>query len=66
MLYVLLYFSPVTLHEQKSIMREIVDKHFCDNWVVPVYMGSLVDLSIEWDRYRAAKDALGIDTLQVK
>ena len=50
MLYVLLYFSPATLHEAKSTMREIVDKHFCDNWVVPVYMGLLVDLSLEWDR----------------
>lgn len=65
MLYVLLFFSPATLHEAKSTMREIVDKHFCDNWVVPVYMGLLVDLSVEWDRYKAARDALHIDTLQV-
>ena len=34
MLYVVLYFSPRTLAEEKKEMREIVDKHFSDNWVV--------------------------------
>ena len=34
MLYVILYFSPRTLAEEKKEMREIVDKHFSDNWVV--------------------------------
>ena len=33
MLYVILYFSPSTLHSQQAQMREIVDKHFPDNWV---------------------------------
>ena len=33
MLYVILYFSPTTLHHQEAQMREIVDKHFPDNWV---------------------------------
>ena len=33
MLYVILYFSPATLHHQEAQMREIVDKHFPDNWV---------------------------------
>jgi WASH complex subunit strumpellin len=65
MIYVILYFSPKTLIEGKSLMREIVDKHFSDNWVVPVYMGVTADLSVEWDRYKAAKDALALDTLQV-
>jgi WASH complex subunit strumpellin len=63
MLYVALYFSPKTLHEAKPVMREIVDKHFSDSWVLPLYMGSLVDLSVEWERYRAAKEALAMDTL---
>ena len=65
MLYVILYFSPRTLHEAKPAMREIVDKHFSDNWVVPVYMGVTADLSVEWERYRAAKEALAMDTLVV-
>jgi WASH complex subunit strumpellin len=34
LLYVILYFSPKTLADEKKEMREIVDKHFSDNWVV--------------------------------
>ena len=33
MLYVILYFAPQILHNQQAQMREIVDKHFPDNWV---------------------------------
>ena len=33
MLYVILYFAPQILHAQQAQMREIVDKHFPDNWV---------------------------------
>lgn len=33
MLYVILYFQPDILHSQQAKMREIVDKHFPDNWV---------------------------------
>jgi WASH complex subunit strumpellin len=39
-------------------MREIVDKHFYDNWVVPVFLGYLVDLSYEWKLYEAARKAI--------
>ena len=39
-------------------MREIVDKHFNDNWIISVHMGWVVNLSEEWGRYRAARDAL--------
>lgn len=45
-------------------MREIVDKHFPDNWVVSYYLGFVVDLSIAWEGYRAAKAALS-NTIQV-
>ena len=65
MLYVALYFNPVVLHEHKSVMREIVDKHFIDNWVIPIYMGIVADLSEEWLPYKAAKEALAMDCLQV-
>lgn len=64
MVYVVLYFTPEHLKRNKSMMREIVDKHFNDNWIVHVYMGKLADLSEEWSRYPAAREALGIDTLQ--
>lgn len=43
-------------------MREIVDKHFPDNWVIPVYLGFTVDLVVEWEPYRAAKLALSNTT----
>ena len=33
MLYVILYFEPDILLNQQAKMREIVDKHFPDNWV---------------------------------
>lgn len=33
MLYIILYFAPELLHTQQAKMREIVDKHFPDNWV---------------------------------
>lgn len=40
-------------------MREIVDKHFYDNWVIPFYLGHYVDLTKEWENYKAARIALG-------
>jgi WASH complex subunit strumpellin len=43
-------------------MREIVDKHFPDNWVIPIYLGFTVDLMVEWEPYRAAKLALSNTT----
>ena len=58
MLYVILYFAPHILTGNESTMREIVDKHFSDNWVVAFYMGFAVDLSQAWEPYRAARIAL--------
>jgi WASH complex subunit strumpellin len=45
-------------------MREIVDKHFPDNWVIAFYMGFCVDLTVEWEPYKAAKTALNNTTTQ--
>ena len=58
MLYVILYFSPSILKEEFAIMREIVDKHFPDNWVITYYLGFTVDLSWAWEPYKSAKQAL--------
>eukprot|EP00040_Diaphanoeca_grandis_P027104 m.153504 g.153504 ORF g.153504 m.153504 type:complete len:1159 (+) comp30837_c1_seq2:255-3731(+) len=68
MLYVILYFAPEILHTEQAKMREIVDKHFPDNWVISVYMGMTVDLIEAWDPYRAAKTALNntIDPMNVQ
>ncbi|XP_041358411.1 WASH complex subunit 5-like [Gigantopelta aegis] len=58
MLYMILYFEPDILHNQQAKMREIVDKHFPDNWVIGVYMGITVNLLDAWGPYRAAITAL--------
>ena len=49
-------------------MREIVDKHFPDNWVISIYMGHIVNLYDMWEPFRAAKSALNntIETQNVK
>ena len=39
-------------------MREIVDKHFNDNWVITYYIGFFVDLSVQWAPYKAANSAI--------
>jgi WASH complex subunit strumpellin len=58
MLYVILFFAPEILAEEPAIMREVVDKHFNDNWVISFHMGEVVDLSREWAPYPAARAAL--------
>ncbi|CAD8147536.1 unnamed protein product [Paramecium pentaurelia] len=58
MLYVLLFFTPTILNNKKSKMREIVDKHFYDQWVISFYLGYFVDLSEQWNPYPAAREAI--------
>jgi WASH complex subunit strumpellin len=58
LLYVLLYFTPHVLRDEFAVMREIVDKHFPDNWVITYYLGFTADLTLVWDNYKAAKQAL--------
>ena len=52
LLYVLLYFVPETLRQETALMREIVDKYFCDNWVISLYMGHIVWLPEAWEGYK--------------
>ena len=63
MLYVILYFAPHILQQDHTVMREIVDRHFPDNWVVAYNMGFTADLQFAWADYRAARAALA-NTLQ--
>lgn len=42
-----------------------MDKHFYDNWVVPIFMGYVVDLTNEWQAYEAARKAIE-NTVNVK
>ena len=64
MLYVLLYFVPRVLEEEPHTMREIVDRHFSDNWVIAQYMGFTVELPHVWEPYKAARAALANTTQQ--
>ena len=36
--------QPNMLKTEKALMREIVDKYFCDNWVISIYMGRCFSL----------------------
>lgn len=64
MLYVILYFAPDILIGEKATMREIVDRHFSDNFIITTYMGAVVDLTLEWIPYPAARMAL-VNSLEV-
>lgn len=57
-LFTILFFAPDVLNNQFAIMREFVDKYFNDNWIIATYMGYVVDLTIEWAPYPAARTAL--------
>lgn len=65
MLYIILYFAPDILQNEFAAMREIVDKHFPDNWIISYYLGYVVDLSTQWGAYPAAREALK-NTLQMQ
>lgn len=54
MLYVLLFFVPDVLAGERAVMREVVDKHFADNWIISMYLGYTVDLSVAWAKFPAA------------
>ena len=56
--YVLLNFIPEILQSEALVMKDIVDKFLLGWWVVPIFMGFMVDLSVAWDQHKAAKVAL--------
>ena len=58
MLFVLLFFMPDVLQRAKATMREVVDKHFYNMWVIPFYLGYIIDFTEWWKPYKAAKAAL--------
>ena len=53
-IFTLLPFVPNILLQQEPKMREICDKHFPDNWIIPIYGGQLVDLELYWATFPAA------------
>lgn len=56
--FCLLPFVPLILDDHEPKMREICDKHFPDNWVIPIYGGQLVDLLAFWRSFPAATKAM--------
>lgn len=40
-------------------MKAMVARHFSHSWVVPWAPGHFADLSLQWQGYRAARNALG-------
>lgn len=68
MLVISLFFYPKVLSTDNPVMREITDKFFSDNWVVPAYMGFHLNLIEWWDGFKSAKLALGntVDNARVK
>ncbi|XP_073956926.1 WASH complex subunit 5-like isoform X2 [Choristoneura fumiferana] len=58
MLVVCLFFMPQYLHSDVSKMREIADKFFPSNWIIPIYMGVTVNVIDYWENFKAAKLAL--------
>lgn len=65
LLYVVLYFTPNLLKNEKTRMREISDKFFSDNWIVTYFLGYAIDLSEMWNPYPAAKHAITSYTMAV-
>ena len=55
---ILLFYLPDYLKTESNKMRELIDKFFPDNWVVPFYLGYALDLSLWWVPYEAAHSAL--------
>ncbi|CAJ1027996.1 Hereditary spastic paraplegia protein strumpellin, putative [Leishmania lindenbergi] len=56
--FVLLFFCGDVLAQQLPVMKELVEKHFADNWVVHYYGGYTADLSVAWAAFPAARAAL--------
>eukprot|EP00899_Mesostigma_viride_P018340 jgi/Mesvir1/26507/Mv16165-RA.1 len=57
-LFVLLLFLPEAMHSDHALMRELVTRHYADNWVVHLYLGFTIDLSELWQPWAATRAAL--------
>ncbi|KAJ3675838.1 hypothetical protein LUZ60_004880 [Juncus effusus] len=56
-LYVLLNYSNNFLRDG-VFMREVIDRVFKENWVVPIFLHFSIDLFVSWENYKEAKEAL--------
>ena len=55
----MLYFLPEALHGDTALMKAVVARHFSHSWVLPWAPGHFADVSLHWQSYRAARNALG-------
>ena len=58
-LYIALYFVPEGLHGDSDLLKAAVSMGFRQSWVITWAPGHLADVSLQWQRYRAARNALG-------
>lgn len=58
-MYIALYFTPEVLQSDSGLMKAVVSQSFRQGWVVAWAPGHLADVSLQWQRYRAARNALG-------
>ncbi|KPA81020.1 hypothetical protein ABB37_04393 [Leptomonas pyrrhocoris] len=58
LVYVLLFFCGDVLSQQAPVMKELVERHFADSWVVHYYAGYTADLAVTWAAFPAAREAL--------
>ncbi|KAK7195315.1 Hereditary spastic paraplegia protein strumpellin [Novymonas esmeraldas] len=56
--FVLLFFCGDVLAQQVPVMKELVEKHFADTWVVHYYAGYTAELAVAWAPFSAARLAL--------
>lgn len=51
-MYVGLMFVPELLHGDAATMRAVVEQLFHTSWVVSWAPGQVIDVALEWQRYR--------------
>ena len=65
MIFVSSFYTPNLLNGKMTRMREIVDKHFLDNYIIPIYQGYLIDLTQYLSQFEALKKTLNNNVNEV-
>eukprot|EP01044_Picomonas_judraskeda_P039626 COSAG03_NODE_19078_length_343_cov_0.631148_1_plen_114_part_11 len=58
-LYVALFFVPDRLHADAALMASVAEHGLGNSFVLPYFLGQLVDLTVAWAPYAAAAKAIG-------
>ena len=51
-MYVLLWMAPEVLQRDVALMRQLLDRHLSDSWVLAWGPGQLADVAREWLPYK--------------